>query len=466
MESLDLWSLSLYPDLKDLIIIVFYFFLIFLFAFHIKNKKITEEPAYKFFVWGLFAKIFGAIALGLIYTLYYKEGGDTTGYYRSSEALVNLLYYDPLAYFKILLGDQSHEAYSAFFGKTGYPAFWGKSTSFAVVRVASITTFLGFKNYFTSTILFATFFYIGYWKLFLLCSRLYPKFINAFAFSILFFPSVVFWGSGVSKDAIALSMTGLFVYSVFMVFIAKKNRLKNSLFLIISIYLVLSVKAYIFVAIVPGVFLFLAWNRLKRISNSVFRVIAAPLLVGIFLLLGFGVLSIFRGALGEYGDIDGIISKAILTYEDHSRAVQYGENYYSLGTFDGTRWNFFSKAPQAILAGVFRPFLWESRNPVMFIAGLENTAFILMVLVIIWRIGLIKMIKISFEEPLVIFSLSFAIIFGFAVGIATANFGALVRLKIPLIPFLGIGLFILFYRAREIKFGKEKNEGTSMVIAK
>jgi hypothetical protein len=170
-----------------------------------------------------------------------------------------------------------------------------------------------------------------------------------------------------------------------------------------------------------------------------------------FLVAGFGLLNLFSEMLGDYGTLEGIIRKAIITYEDHIRAEQYGYNFYSLGEFDGTLWNFFSKAPAAIAAGLFRPYMWEIRNPVMFLAAAENTAFMLLVLVILWKTGPVKMIKIIFDEPLVVFSLTFAIVFAFAVGISTANFGALVRLKIPLLPFITTGLFILYHKAREIK---------------
>jgi len=39
----------------------------------------------------------------------------------------------------------------------------------------------------------------------------------------------------------------------------------------------------------------------------------------------------------------------------------------------------------------------------------------------------------------------FALFFAFSVGLATSNFGSLVRLKIPCIPFYVSGLFILKY---------------------
>lgn len=464
MPIADIWSKSLFPTLVDYIVISVYLIIMFLMANYIKNRHIDQNPVYKYYVWGLFAKVLGAVSMGLIYTLYYKQGGDTTAYYRSSEALINLFFQNPGPFFRIMLGEMNNELYSFFTSYTGYPSYWGKFSSFAVVRAAAPFTIFGLKNYFSATILFSWFFYIGYWKLFLLVTRLYPKYHKAFAFSILFFPSVLFWGSGISKDAIALSMTGWFVYALFFLLVEKKNLFNNTLALIFTTFVLLSVKAYIFVALVPGGFIYLAWSYLKKIRNPVFRLIASPLALGSFLGLGLGVLILFSPMLGDYGSIDGIIHKAIVTYEDHSRALQYGDNYYSLGSFDGTRWDFFSKAPKAIIAGLFRPYLWEARNPVMVLAGLENLGFLILVLIIFWRTGPIKTIKLTLEEPLIIFSLSFAITFAFAVGIATANFGALVRLKIPLIPFFSVGLFTLFNKAMEFKKAKENPEAKTLFV--
>jgi large-conductance mechanosensitive channel len=69
--------------------------------------------------------------------------------------------------------------------------------------------------------------------------------------------------------------------------------------------------------------------------------------------------------------------------------------------------------------------------------------------------------KTTFDNSLVIFSLVFAFSFAFFVGISTANFGALVRYKIPLIPFLMASLFIIirkYNREKEDDKKKKKEE--------
>lgn len=466
MNFYDSWTKSLFPSIIDYLFIFTYLIVIIFWGTNIKNRKIDKNPVYSYYLKGLFAHLFGAIALGLIYTLYYKDGGDTTAYYRSAETLVNLLMDNPSAYFRVLTGDMSREALSYFHAGTSYPGYTHDASSFFVVRVSSIFALLGVKNYFTATILFAAFFYSGYWKLFLLFTKQYPKYHKSFAFAVLFFPSVLFWGSGISKDAITLSMTGWFLFSFFKVFIEKERVLMNLIWLLVSGWVIISVKPYVLVAMIFGVFTLTGWTRLKKVESNFVKVILAPGAVFVFMFVSFFVFQLLGPYLGDYGSLQDIIDKAILTYDDHTRAYAYGSNFYSLGTFDGTPRNFFSKAPQAIMAGLFRPFLWEARNPVMLIAGLENFVFLLIIITVVWRTGFGKTIKIILEEPLAIFCFSFAILFAFAVGIATANFGALVRLKIPLIPFLAVGLFIMFNRSVELRKLEENPQSRSFSAIK
>lgn len=461
----NIWTKPLFPSLADYVIISAYLILIFIWAYHIQQKHRDENPAYEWYVRALFAKVAGAIALCLVYTLHYGRQ-DTLGFYISSEAMVNVLSQNPAGYFRILFGDIGPEAMSAFNSTTGYPWYRGDAPAFMVVRLTSIFTLLGFKNYFTTSILFASFFFRGYWKLFLLLNKLFPAYRREFGFAVFFFPSVLFWGSGILKDTVTLSMTGWFVYSVYHAFLLKERRFKNIIAMLISGYFIMTIKPYIIVALIPGALIWVAWSYIRKQENPILRFIMAPITSFIFLGLGVLILSVFSSSLGTYGSLEGIISKAYITYDDHTRAAAYGTNFYDLGEMDGTLGSMLSKAPLAIFTGLFRPLPWEARNVFMGLAALENISFLIFVLVIFWRTGFVKTFKIAFDEPLVVFSLSFALFFAFGVGISTGNFGALVRLKIPMLPFLAAGLFTLYNRSMELKKQSRTETGKSLLVAK
>ena len=423
-----------------------------------------RNPAYRYYLKGLMVKMAGAIAVCMVYTLYYKEGADTNMFFRNSQSMVRLLFTEPGAYLRLLLGERGPQVYTYFDAYTGWPWMYRDFESFTVVRITSIFTFFGLGSFYTTTMLVAWFSYKGIWKLYMLFYELYPQYYKSFALGILFFPSLVFWGSGILKDTYSIMALSYFVWGFYHAFIKKEKIANNLITLIFSAIILFMVKPYILVAITPGALIWLSFNRIKRIQNPLWRWAVAPIFTVIFALLGLGILNVFGSYLGAYGSVDSIIRKAQVTQDDLTRGYAYSENYFDIGELDGTVGNFFSKAPVAIVAGIFRPFLWEVRNPLMLLSAIENTFLIFIVFLIFWRTGPVKAIKIGANEPMVIFSFLFAIFFAFAVGVTTANFGALVRLRIPLIPFFAGGLAILYHLSLELKKQKENDQPRSFAM--
>ncbi len=451
MDFFDHGLSRLYPRLIDVVVMGFYLMLMFVIAHSIQKRNIDSNPAYRYYKWGLFAGVFASIFFCMVYTLYYEEGADSTMFFRNSQSLVKLLFRDPASYVKLLFGYRSPEIYYLFDNETGWPWMYRDPESFVVVRFTSIFTLLGLGNFYTTSILVAWFSYAGIWRLYLLFCQLYPGIEKHLAWAVLFYPSVIFWGSPILKDTYSLMALSFFVYSFYNGMILNKQIFKNVFIMLISAMVIIMIKAYILVALMPGVFIWLSFARLKKIENPVFRWAIAPSIILIFLVLAFGLLYLVGDQLGDYGNIDTIILKAQITQDDLMRAEAYSENYFDIGRIDGTLDGFVRLAPKAIIAGIYRPFLWDVRNVLMLLAGLENTLILLLSLIILWRTGIVKGLKIVSNEPLVIFSLLFVIIFAFAVGVTTANFGALVRLRIPMLPFLAGALAIMYNLSLKIK---------------
>ena len=100
-------------------------------------------------------------------------------------------------------------------------------------------------------------------------------------------------------------------------------------------------------------------------------------------------------------------------------------------------------APAAINVALYRPYLWEVRNPLMLLASLEGLALLIFTIIILFRIIWYKVNLLN--SPAAWFSLVFSLTFAFAVGISTYNFGTLFRYKLPLMPFFAI-LIVLAWR--------------------
>jgi len=82
---------------------------------------------------------------------------------------------------------------------------------------------------------------------------------------------------------------------------------------------------------------------------------------------------------------------------------------------------------------------------VMVLSGLENLFMLGFSLYILINIKFAILIRSLFSNPLLVFAFLFSLFFAFSVGLTTANYGALARLKIPCIPFYLSSLFILYY---------------------
>jgi len=437
----------------DLLMLPIYFFGIYYLAQMRIRGKAAANPIYRFYLKGLLAKMFGAIAVCFIYLFYYK-GGDTIGYFESSILVTKLAVVDFETYLKIMSGDLSKlNLFQMVVNNLCCPDYYRDPQSFSVVRAVSPVVFLGSFSYLSTSLIFSYISYAGIWRLFLLFNELYPNMENKFATAILYMPSLIFWGSGILKDTITFSAVCLFTYSIYNTFIKKQKRGTNILLLILSSFALITVKPYIFVALLPGAAIWLSFSRISSIKNGFVKIAITPVILIVAFALTTTIMGALGSSLGSFSSVDSALNKAVLTKNDLTRDA-YGKNSFDIGSYDASLFGILSKFPAAVVAGLFRPFLWDVSNPVMLISALENTFLMLLTLRVLMRVGPINFFSLIFKEPLLIFSFVFAIFFSFSVGLTTANFGALVRYKIPALPFYLSTLLILENKIRVLRDSK------------
>ena len=434
-------------DIFDLLLAPIYFGIILIIAIGIKNRNIKKKPYYKYYIPGILCKMIGGVSLCLVYTFYYTVGGDVSNYFLSARTFVNVLLDLNFSLFFEMLNFYSNNIHqSGLYDKDYGAIFFHNSDHYALFTVALCIPFclLACKSFIATTLLVAFVSFMGLWKLYEVFVDQFPALQKQFAISIFFIPSVFFWGSGLLKDTFTLSSLGFLTYAVYRFLIKKERKMKYLLLLIFSSLIIVLIKPYIFFAIVPGSLIWIFFNRFTKIQSPVLKTLALPLLL--IIMASFIVTSMqFMGEyLGEYS-LDNVLTKAVKTQQDLVRGEQYGSNYYNIGEFDASFMGLVSKIPAALNMALFRPYVWDAGNPVMFLSGLENLFVLLFSLFILFKVKLSILFKSLFSHPLLIFSFLFALFFAFSVGLTTANYGALVRLKIPGIPFYLSSLYILFH---------------------
>ena len=173
-----------YITFWDYILVPIYFGLILFLAAIFKHKYVAMYPEFKYFTWGIFLKLVGVIAFGLVY-VYYYEGGDTVNYYDGTLAVANMFTHDFGVFWDIVfMNDLSHTSYLAFDINTGWPHtyMWRDTETFAVSRYAALFALVGFKSFWVTSMLTACFSYLGIWKLYRLFNIIYPG--NSTAFNL------------------------------------------------------------------------------------------------------------------------------------------------------------------------------------------------------------------------------------------------------------------------------------------
>ena len=419
---------------QDLIVTPIYFFILLMVAYLIR-PLVTNPLTKKYFLPALLVKFGGAIAIGLIYQFYYSWG-DTYTYFREARIIWGIFLESPENGLRLIF--QSKYELNDLFHYTNRLWTFNSSNNYSLIRILSFVNLFTFNTYSATALLFACFSFSGSWAFYSSISRVYPNSNKKLAFAVLFIPSVVIWGSGIFKDTITFSALLWLAWSTFNIIENKRRHLSYYLIGIGSILLIGSIKVYILICFIPMAVIWFFAKKATLIKNQVLKIVSVPFLLVIATLFAFLGAQQAASIDKKYA-LENLATTAQVTAYDIAYYSGAGGSTYTLGALDGSWISMLRLAPKAISVSLFRPFLWEVSNILMLLSAIESLVFTLFTLRLVFGVrGRIR----SIGQPFLLFCLSFSIIFAFAVGISTFNFGTLVRYKIPMMPFYAIFLTI------------------------
>lgn len=430
--------------IQDLIVAPFYFIIIVLLGNYFK-KGIKDKKIQVYFMKGLLLKLLGAVGISIIYYFYYGTG-DTVFYFRRANVIDDILFENFSVGLKLLFANPNvydSDTFGYFQMLRGFDL-----SSFLVVRIAAFTNIFCFGSYLANAFIFSALSYIGIWKLFKLFHELFPEKEKFIAWSVLFIPSVFFWGSGVLKDNVTLGFLGIFISSFYYLVIKKREIFLNLFYILISTYVIGVVKSYILLALMPSLFVWMFFNFKNRIKSTALRAAITPILLVTMVPLAYGALQLMGNSFSKFS-LDNAQEKAEDMQRWHTYRVEVlkgGEgSSYNLGHVDFTPIGIVSKIPAAINVAIFRPYIWEARNPVVLLSALESLVLFIFTLQMIW--SFLKQPSVGFkflgDNSIIYFMLVFSLVFAFSVGFTSFNFGALSRYRIPLLPFYFLAILLL-----------------------
>ncbi|RZJ95454.1 MAG: hypothetical protein EOO60_00275 [Hymenobacter sp.] len=428
-------------ELADLFIAPLYLGLFYFIAYMVR-PAVTNKFTRPYFLPGLTLKFVGAIGLGLIYQFYY-HGGDTFNYLYHVKIIASAFDHSFATGFKLLMDDGGSQD-PALLPYTSR-MFWHQagSTEFRLVRFAAFLGLFCFNNYTAIALFFAIISFSGIWALYITMVKIRPHVYKELAWTMFYMPSLFFWGSGLLKDSLCVGALGWLFYGFYRGTIQKQAIIKSLLIGSLGAYTLFNIKVYILLCFLPAALLWVFNENNARIKNKTLRMVAKPLFFGLGGLVAmYAITNLTKG--DEKYDVDKIGERSKITADYLYEVSQKQEGSgYNLGTQDGTIGGMVKLAPQAIGTALFRPFLWEARNPVMLLSALEAGFFLLFTLRIFKHTGVRATLSLISQTPVLLMCFIFSLIFAASVAITSSNFGTLARYKIPLIPFYLSGLYIL-----------------------
>lgn len=438
-------------EIQDLFIGPLYVLIIIGVAFMFKNS--VEKDLQKIFMHGIYLKIIGCVFISFVYVYYYGTG-DSIFYFRRAKFITNIFYNNSSVGLKLLFSNPNIFDYetSSFF--EGLRAF--DMSSFLIVRFAAVFNLFSFDSYLGIGLIFTGLSYIGIWKMYVVFTELFPKLKKELALGFIYMPSVFFWGSGILKDCLTFGFLGLLVYACYNIFIKRKNFIVSIPIFIISFYIIGIVKSYILMALLPALatWIFLVYR--SKIKSVALRGVITPFILVVAAVVGIFLLQSLASTFQKFS-IDNFQDRAEGMQRWHTYRVEVlkgGDgSSYSLGAVDFSATGIIKKIPAAINVALFRPYFWEARNPLVFLSAIESfILFYFSILSLFYFLSNFKRgSKFIEKNPTIVFMLIFSLIFAFAVGFTSYNFGALSRYRIPLIPFYFGAVYVMYKSLKNMK---------------
>ena len=384
-------------------------------VYFILKRPSCTRPAILWVALGL--KMAAAIALGLVYTYYYPVG-DTFGFFEDARQLNAMFYQDATSYLSFLWS-----------GDDTFPVFAQltniQTRSLFMVKVVSMINLLSMENYWITACYFALISFLGALYLVIKVSVYFPKQVPAALIGFLLVPSVLFWGSGIVKETLALASLAFIAGFFLVVIFRSRPKAWEWCGLALAAFFLWNLKYYWAVMFfVPAISTWVVY----RLADA--RVFSAPSVVAwlmIFLVLALGASFIHPNFY--------LTRLLQVISENHQAFVATHTTGPFVHFFDlAPSWqSMLANSPWALISGLYRPFLGETPTIFHGLMALEN--FLLCGLTLYNLPHLAPALRSPYRI-IIISTMSYIVLLVIFLTLSTPNLGTLSRYRIGCVPFL------------------------------
>ncbi len=387
----------------------------------------TENVSIKTFQLLFIIKVFAAVCLYLIYTRFYpdRQNADILRYYDDSKYIYDSAFSRPWDFFRMMTGYDANAKELFVYYDAMHNWFNSKlifNDSRTMIRINALMRFFTVGTYFPVAIMMSFIGMMGLTGIFRIFLKYFPAKKFWLAIIVYLMPSTLLWTSGMIKETFLIFSIGLLLYTLHNYQLRKKLSAQQITGIVFFGFCLLNIKSYILFAIIPGI---ISWMICSRIAKG--KWIVALMIHSVYLA------SLFYAAplISENSVAELLRDKQQEFY--HLAEREHAKSVIQLPVIDDTTVSLVKNAPYAILVVLFRPYPGESLNPLMILAALEN--IFLIVFCILCLAGFSKS-SINKLPSVFFLAIYFSVIMFILIGLVTPVIGALVRYKVPALPFL------------------------------
>ncbi len=377
-----------------------------------------QPDALKRVYWAALAvKLLAGVAMGWLY-LYHYGSGDTISFWQDGIRLADAFKERPGQTLAFLWDEELVQDLQHQFTNPG-------PRSLFFTKICGVLALLSHGNYWIMGAWMSVIAFAASWLLTVRLVRLFPEMSTGIALVLLFLPSVVFWSSGLIKESLGLAALYIIATAVISV-VQQQVRVIELLAAFAALWIGWNLKYYwvgIFIPVaIPVVALAVAgrwWSETKRYDLALWSI----------LVLASVAMASQSHPNFYFSRFLEVICQNNLEFtrlSDPPRLVQYYNLEPSFGSV-------LMNAPAALIAGLFRPFPWETFNTLSLLSALEN---LIVLAIVIQALPSVARMGGSNHRVLVIATLTYTLSLVVFLALSTPNFGTLSRYRIGALPFL------------------------------
>jgi hypothetical protein len=349
--------------------------------------------------------------------LYYgglAQMSDTWGFHTNSVIEYNLLQTNPHEYLTNLFHNPYEGGFAKFFNAE--ESYWNDLKANAFIKVLSIFDVFTFGHYYVNVIFYSFVTLFGPMAIYRVMKDVFPTSKLPVLLTCFFVPSFFYWTSGIHKDGLIFLGISLVIYHLYFGWKEHHYGIKRILGVLLGLFLLLILRNFVFVIIVPAIITWLAANRWPSKGLAIFGGLYL-----VFIVLFFTV----RYITPELDFPQAVVNKQQEFFQlKGSTTVQMDE-------LKPNALSFFKNIPQAFTVSTIRPYPGDVRHILSLFAAVEvNVLLLLFFAFILWP-------KRELHSRIFIyFCLFFSFSLLLAIGFSVNNLGAIVRYRSILIPLL------------------------------